>query len=113
MCYYTVFSVTSLELDKHVLRVGGYTSKLERLCLLAGRKRVDGDKPEAMTVHSFSPRGCCLPTGCSLVILFSMIPAATLLFTSSGQTQSLSLLLDTTVYPGPGLFVISCRFITT
>lgn len=59
LSYHTMFSVTPLEENSHtsVPWVGGFASKSAHCCFLAGRKQVDGDKPEAMMLHSSSPHG--------------------------------------------------------
>lgn len=64
--YNTTFRFTPPEEDSQrtAPRVGGFTSKLARCCLPEGRKRVDGEKPEAMTSHSSSPHGYGMFTAC-------------------------------------------------
>lgn len=59
----SVLPLWRLDSHKNVPWVGGFTSKLALCCLLAGRKRVDGDKPEAMMRHSSCPRGYGMFTG--------------------------------------------------
>lgn len=117
--YYIVFSVTSLEDNSHEQepQVGGFRCELAHCCLPAGRKRADGDKPEA---ERLLIRPAHMVTAClqdALVILFSVICGSLLtsLFTSLWTASPIALCLFManccqTVVDQAGLFPVSCAW---